>query len=184
MTDHETFVLLAAKQLSEPLSPREEADLAAHLAECPSCRSIATGMRRDNIRLHGELQAATVSPRVRARVLDEANNRRQIDRRLVLGLAAVLLIGLLGVPFLVGGRTEATPPPSARAELPTIDRASPAPSVPEPSPSVASPVVSPSPSEPTVSPSPSGIRGVRCRVVPVRDTPSASRYRRSPVRGG
>ena len=73
MTDHETFVLLAAKQLSEPLSPREEAELAAHLKDCPSCRSIATGMRRDNIRLQAELGAAPVSPRVRARVLDEAS---------------------------------------------------------------------------------------------------------------
>ena len=55
MTDHETFVLLAAKQLSEPLSPREEAELAAHLADCPSCRSMAAGMRRDNDRLQAEL---------------------------------------------------------------------------------------------------------------------------------
>ena len=54
-----------------PLSS-EEADLAAHLAECPRCRSIAAGMRRDNDRLQAELGAATVSPRVRARVLDEA----------------------------------------------------------------------------------------------------------------
>ena len=173
MTDHEAFVLLAAKQLSEQLSPREEADLEAHLADCPSCRAIATGMRRDNIRLHGELGAAAVSPRVRARVLEEANNRRRIDRRLVLGLAAVLLIGLLGIPF-VGGQTEATPPPSAVAELPSLaPTRSPAPSLPEPSPSA-----------PSVSPSPAGSRGVRCRVVPVRDTPSASRYRRNPVRGG
>ena len=62
MTDHETFVLLAAKQLGEPLSPTETTELEAHLTECPSCRSIATGMRRDNIRLQGELGAATVSP--------------------------------------------------------------------------------------------------------------------------
>ncbi len=148
MTDHETFVLLAAKQLSEPLSPREEAELEAHLADCPSCRSIATGMRRDNVGVRVELEAATVSPRVRARVLDEANNRRRIDRRLVLGLAAALLIGLLGIPFLVGGQTEATPPPSMRAELPSIaPTLSPAPSLLE---------RSPSPSAPTVSPSPSG----------------------------
>jgi hypothetical protein len=150
MTDHETFVLLAAKQLNEPLSPSEEADLAAHLMDCPSCRSIATGMRRDNVALGAELRATAVSPRVRARVLDEASGRRRINARLVLGLAAVLLIGLVAVPFLGGGRTEATPPPSAVAELPT---SSPAPSLSEPSPSL---VVSPSPSEPAVSPSPSG----------------------------
>ena len=153
MTDHETFVLLAAKQLSEPLSPSEEADLAAHLTDCPSCRSIATGMRRDNIRLQGELGSSTVSPRVRARVLDEASGRRRIDSRLVLGLVAVLLIGLVAVPFLGGGRTEATPPPSEVAEVPTTaPTLSPAPSSPEPS----SPEPSASPPEPSVSPSPPG----------------------------
>ena len=93
MTDHESFVLLAAKQLSEPLSSAEEDELAAHLAECPRCRSIAAGMRRDNDRLQAELGAAPVSPRVRARVLDETTGRRRIDGRLVLGLAAVLLLG-------------------------------------------------------------------------------------------
>ena len=160
MTDHETFVLLAAKQLSEPLSPREEADLEAHLAECPSCRSIATGMRRDNIRLHGELAAATVSPRVRARVLDEANNRRGIDRRLVLGLAAVLLISLLSVPFLVGGRNEATPPPSTIAALPSVGPTlSPTASLLEPSPFAC---------EPGAVSFAVRIHGVRRRVIPVR----------------
>ena len=162
MTDHETFVLLAAKQLSEPLSPTEEADLETHLAECPSCRSIATGMRRDNIRLHGELAAATVSPRVRARVLDEANNRRGIDRRLVLGLAAVLLISLLGVPFMVGGRNEATPPPSTIAALPSVGPTlSPAASLPEPSPSRVSPEPSPSPSGSTAFVAGSYLYGTR-----------------------
>ena len=144
MTDHETFVLLAARQLSEPLSPDEEAELAAHLADCPSCRSIATGMRRDNIRLQGELGAATVSPRVRARVLDEASGRRRIDSRFVLGLAAVLILGLLAVPFFAGGRTEATPPPSAIAVSTSL------------TPSL-SPAVEPSPSlSPEPPPSPSG----------------------------
>ena len=35
MTDHETFLLLAAKQIGEPLSAGEEADLDGHLASCP-----------------------------------------------------------------------------------------------------------------------------------------------------
>jgi hypothetical protein len=153
MNDHETFLLLAAKQLTEPLTPTEETELAAHLAGCPTCRSIAAGMRHDDVGLRTELQPATVSPQVRTRVLDEANNRRRIDSRLVLGLAAALLIGLLGVPFLVGGRPEATPSPSI-AEVP--DPETPSPSRLEPSPTVASPDPSPSPSEPTASPSPSG----------------------------
>ena len=177
MTDHETFVLLAAKQLSEPLSQREEADLEAHLAECPSCRSIATGMRRDNIRLHGELKAATVSPRVRARVLEEASGRRRIDTRLVLGLAAVLLLGVLTVPFFAGGRTEATPPPSTRAELPSLDPTlSPAPSLPEPSPS--EPIVSPSPPDSGAFVAGSYVYGTR---PPRRDTVAAQFEAGEPV---
>ena len=148
MTDHETFVLLAAKRLSEPLSPSDEAALEAHLADCAECRSIATGMRRDDRRLRGQLEAAAVAPHVRVRVLEEASGRRRLDARLVLGLAAVLLIGLLGVPFLVGARFEPTPPPSAIAEMPTpAPTASPAASLVEPS---------PSPSERAVSPSPTG----------------------------
>ena len=168
MTDHETFVLLAAKQLSEPLSPSEEAALAEHLMDCPSCRSIATGMRRDNIRLQGELGAATVSPRVRARVLDEATGRRRIDSRLVLGLAAVLLLGLVAVPFFGSGRIEATPPPSAIAELPSVSASvSPGPSTAESS----SPSPAPSPL-PSVGPYVAGsyVYGTR---PPRRDTVAA-----------
>jgi hypothetical protein len=171
MTDHETFVLLAARQLSEPLSPGEKADLAAHLKDCPSCRAIATGMRRDNVRLRGQLEAATVSPRVRARVLAEASGRRRFDTRLVLGLAAILLLGLLAVPFFGGGRTEATPSPSTRAELPTVAPTlspthSPTASPLEPSPSRASP----SPSGPRAFVAGSYVYGTR---PPRRDTVAA-----------
>ena len=84
MTDHETFLLLAAKQIGEPLSSEEQADLDAHLASCATCRSIAAGMRRDDIRMRAELGAAKVSPRVRRRVLDEAAGRWRIDPRLIL----------------------------------------------------------------------------------------------------
>ncbi|HEX2469303.1 MAG TPA: zf-HC2 domain-containing protein, partial [Candidatus Limnocylindrales bacterium] len=72
MTDHETFLLLAAKQISERLSSSEEASLTAHLEGCPSCRAMVVAMRRDDILLRGELGAASVSPTVRRRVLDEA----------------------------------------------------------------------------------------------------------------
>jgi hypothetical protein len=152
MTDHEAFVLLAAKQLSEPLSPKEEAELAAHLATCTECRRVVAGLRQDNIGLRAQLGTATVAPRVRTRVLEEAKGRRRTDRRLVLGLAAVLLLGALGASFIVGGQPDATPAPSNLAELPTADPTlSPAPSL-----AVApSPQLSPSPSEPAVSPSPS-----------------------------
>ena len=171
MTDHESFVLLAAKQLSEPLSSVEEDELATHLAECPRCRSIAAGMRRDNNRLQAELGAAPVSPRVRARVLDETTGRRRIDARLLLGLAAVLLLGVVGVPLIVGGRAETTPAPSVMAELPTLRLTpSPFPSSFAPSPSPASPVLSPSPSQPTAFVAGSYVYGTR---PPRRDTVAA-----------
>jgi hypothetical protein len=156
MTDHEAFVLLAAKQLSEPLSPKEEAELAAHLATCTECRHVVAGLRQDDVGLRAQLGTATVAPRVRTRVLEEAKGRRRTDGRLVLGLAAVLLLGALGASFIVGGQPEATPAPSNLAELPTADPTlSPAPSLPEPSPTAATPSPSPSPSEPPVSPPPS-----------------------------
>jgi len=178
MTDHETFVLLAAKQLSEPLSPSEETELAAHLEECPACRSIATGIRRDNTRLQGELGATTVSPLVRARVLEAASGRRRIDSRLVLGLAAVLLLGVVAVPLLGGGRTEATPPPSTVADGPSIAPTltllpatdEPAPASPAPSPSPAAPSLSPTPSEPGPYVAGSYVYGTR---PPRRDTVAA-----------
>ena len=141
MTDHETFVLLAAKRISEALSAEEEAALEAHLAVCPTCRSIAAGMRRDDIRLRAELGAARVSPHVRRRVLDEAAGRRRIDPRLVLGLAAALALGVIAVPLITGGALQS---PSSSVTLPSPAFA------PTPSPS-------PTPStSPTPSPSPSG----------------------------
>ena len=112
MTDHETFVLLAAKRISEALSAEEEAALEAHLAVCPTCRSIAAGMRRDDMRLRAELGVAKVSPRVRRRVLDEAAGRRRIDPRIILGLAAALALGVIAVPLIVGARFEGVPSPS------------------------------------------------------------------------
>ncbi len=152
MTDHETFVLLAAKQISEPLSAQEQADLDGHLASCPTCRSIAAGMRRDDIRMRAELGVATVSPRVRRRVLDEAAGRRRIDPRLVLGLAAALAVAAIGVPLLAGGRLVGdlpppVTPPSAAVTSPSTPPAS-APSPPSPS------VTSPSAVVPAVSPTP------------------------------
>ena len=151
MTDHETYLLLAAKQISEPLTADEEADLATHLAGCPACRAKAAGMRRDELALHAELQEATVAPKVRERVLAEAHGRRGIDPRPILGLAAVLLIGAIAGPLLVGGSANSVPLPSATlhslalapTRTPTV---SPSPSPSTASPSAATPSLSPSPS--------------------------------------
>jgi hypothetical protein len=140
MTDHEAYLLLAAKQISEPLSAAEEAELSGHLATCPACRSIATGMRRDDIRLRAELGVAKVSPRVRRRVLDEAAGRRHLDRRLILALAATLLVAGVGAPLLAGGVRPAPSSPTT-----TLDSIGPSPS-PSYSASDSADVTTPSPS--------------------------------------
>ena len=142
MTDHETFVLLAAKQIGEPLSAGEEDDLEAHLATCPACRSVAAGMRRDDARLRAELGPTKVSPRVRRRVLDEAAGRRHIDPRLILGLAAALAVAAMGVPLLAGGRLVGDPSPAVTSPSAAVTSPSAPPAStrsPSPSPSVVSP---------------------------------------------
>ena len=150
MTDHETYLLLAAKQISEPLTAEEEADLATHLAACPACRSKAAGMRRDELAMHAQLVQATVAPSVRQRVLAEAHGRRGIDPRLILGLAAVLLIGAIAGPLLIGARVESEPLPSAT--LPSLALAPT--HTPDPSPASSRSVAPPSLVIPALSASP------------------------------
>ena len=140
--DHETFLLLAAKQIGDRLTEGEEAELSAHLASCPSCRATAVAMRRDDILLRGELGVASVSPRVRRRVLDEATGVRRGDWRTILALAAALLLAGVGVPLIAGGGRGPTPSPmttvaSQPSIPPSIARVSPT-AAPSPSPSVSS----------------------------------------------
>lgn len=148
MTDHETYVLLAAKQISEPLSADEAAVLEAHLAVCPTCRSTAAGMRRDDIRLRAEVGTAKVSPRVRRRVLDEAAGRRRIAPGIIIGLAAALVLGAVGVPLIAGGRLALVPSPSVTTPSTSV--------APTPSLSPSRSVVSPSAMAPAPSHSPTG----------------------------
>jgi hypothetical protein len=105
-----------------------------------------TAMRRDDILLRGELGVATVSPRVRQRVLDDAAGvRRGGDWRTVLALAAALILAAIGVPFIAGTMNQNAATPSPVAVVPSSS----------PSPS-ASPTGSPSPSpSPSLSTSPS-----------------------------
>ncbi len=111
MTDHERWLVLASRQLNDGLSRDEEAELDAHLATCRSCRELTAGMRRDDILLRGELGDVAVAPRVRQRVLDEAAGKRRVDYRVVLALAATLLLASMTV-LVVGGIPPSVPSPS------------------------------------------------------------------------
>lgn len=181
MTDHETFLLLAAKQISERLTSSEEAALTAHLAGCPSCRAMLVAMRRDDILLRGELGPASVAPRVRIRVLDEAAGTRRFDWRPILGLAAALLVAAVGVPLLAGGppseEPSQVPGPASIAPSPSRAQASPLPSA---SPSLpASPIPASEPPAPSDGPYVTGAY-VYGTGVPRRDT-IAAHFEGTPV---
>jgi hypothetical protein len=154
VNDHERYLLLAAKRLSEPLTREEDAELEAHLASCPSCRAIAAGMRRDDIRLHAALTPVPVAPRVRERVLAEAagSSPRRAAGRFGLLLAAAVGIGVLAVPF-IAGRPSNQAPSAQPSPSPTVS-ASPS-SSPSASPS-ASESIEPPPSGPSAAPLPTG----------------------------
>jgi hypothetical protein len=153
MNDHETYLLLAAKRISEPLTMNEEAELEAHLAACPDCRAFAAGLRRDDIRLRAALVPVAVAPRVRERVLAEVSgSRNRAAGRLILLLAATLGLGIIGWPLVVGGSPDPVPSAAPTPSLATVATPSP------PTPSLAvSATASPSiSSEPTTAvPSPS-----------------------------
>jgi hypothetical protein len=117
MIDHEAFVLLAAKQISEPLTRSEASELEGHLAVCRDCAAIAAEMRRDDIRLHAILRPRPVSPRVRQRVRDEAAGKRRFDSRLILGLAAAVLLTAVGVPLITGSKPPTTAPAPTATEV-------------------------------------------------------------------
>ena len=132
MNDHETYLLLAARRVNERLAPEEEAALEEHLARCPSCRATASGMRRDDIILRAALSPVAVSPRVRERVLEEAaGGRRLAAGRLILPLAAALVIVAISVPLIAG----ALRPPEASGIPSAIATDTPSPSLaPSPTP--------------------------------------------------
>ena len=182
MTDHETFLLLAARQIGERLSTAEEAALAAHLEGCASCRAMVVAMRRDDILLRGELGVADVSPRVRRRVLDEAAGRRSFDWRPIMGLAAALLIAGIGVPFSVGSPSTEVPSmmpaPASIGPSPSVARSSPLISA-SPSPSVSLPTPASAPPAPSDGPYVAGAY-VYGEGVPRRDT-IAAHFEGTPV---
>lgn len=155
MNDHETFLLLAAKRMSEPLTGEEEARLEAHLAACPDCRAIAAGMRRDDLRLRATLTPVPVAPRVRERVLAEAAGSRRSTGRVALLLAAALALGLIAVPFITGGSRQPAASDSPSPSSAVVSSPSPASLAPSPA-SLAPSAPPASPIQPSPAPLPTG----------------------------
>lgn len=153
MNDHETFLLLAAKRLDQALTSEEETLLEAHLASCPSCRAIAAGMRRDDLRLRASLTPVPVPRRVRDRVLAEASGRRVVGLRTALLLAAALALGLIGAPLIAGGLREL---PAASEPSASIAVVSPTPST-SPSTSIAPSISGSGQLPPSLEPSPAPV---------------------------
>ena len=128
MTDHERVQILAGREIHDGLAVDEADELQLHLASCRSCRLFAAGIRRDEARLRAELVEAVVAPRVRRNVLDAAGGRRRTNLRLAAAVTAVLVIGIVGIPVLIG-RINPGPgssPSPILVSSPTAQTASPA----------------------------------------------------------
>ena len=119
MIDHERFLVLASRELSEHLTEQEHGDLAAHLASCPDCRITVAALRRDDGLLKAMLAVAPIAPRVRRVVLDAAASRQRRDPRLALTFAAVLVVALAAIPLFAGGFGPAPPPSPVPTGSPT-----------------------------------------------------------------
>lgn len=98
----ERYLDLISARLDGELAQQEEAQLNAHLCECPACRAIAEGLAG----LHtafahtGEVDApAELSAGVMARIKEEKQRTRRRFARQLTGLAAclVLCVGVLRV---------------------------------------------------------------------------------------
>ena len=102
MIDHDRFRMLAADALDAELSMAADANLDAHLATCPACRSFAAALARD---LHGlrELSPTPVSPRVRAVVLDAARGRERRTAWPLLAAAALLVLAAAAGAIVASG---------------------------------------------------------------------------------
>jgi hypothetical protein len=128
MTDHETFLTLASRQLHEDLSPAEDAALREHLAACRACRSLVAEMRSDDARLRTLLVVDDpVASGVRRRVLEEAAGQGRLDPRLALAIAATLVLATLALAATFAGAsgpavTPASTPTLSIAPSPTATR--------------------------------------------------------------
>ena len=110
MSDHERFLLLAAKRLGEQLTGDEQRALDTHLASCPSCATFASGMQGDDILLQTALEPVVVPSWMRQAVLAEAAppRLRPAAGRIIFALAAAVGAGLL-LSSWIGRSSEEVP---------------------------------------------------------------------------
>jgi hypothetical protein len=138
MSEHATFLRLAATAVDFPLDPTEGRALAQHLDGCDRCRRTAESLRADATALRS-LPARSPSPHVAAAIARAARGETRSGRPplLILGLGFLLLLGVAGA--IVGG--------TALRQLLVDRQARPAvvPSAP-PSAAVVLPLASPQPS--------------------------------------
>jgi hypothetical protein len=104
MIDHARTEALIASSIDYALPADAQAELADHLATCPSCRSLNAGYRSDAAGLRS---IAHVEPPARVRSALKAAATRPIRRTIepwkLLIAAALLLAALLGVATAIGG---------------------------------------------------------------------------------
>lgn len=101
MTCEQCLDLISAR-LDGELTVQEEAQLTAHLQECPACRAIAEDLKQLHAKLVavGEVKApAELSQTVMAQITKEKNQKRRRFIRQLGGLAACLMlcVGILRV---------------------------------------------------------------------------------------
>lgn len=111
---HYRTLELAAIRIDVDLTALETSELEAHLAVCPACARTAAAMQTDAFALGKPLDSLPSRRVDDAIAADIAGGRRQSQRYLVLGLAALLMLALFGA-MAVGAYFQ-----RSREDLPTI----------------------------------------------------------------
>ena len=102
MIEHDSFLFLAAKDLSTALGPAEVGELETHLAGCAACQANAAGFQRDHQALVRSLSEVPVPPQVRAAVVRAAAGHQRSSGLTLLVAAALLIVGLLALVAFAG----------------------------------------------------------------------------------
>jgi hypothetical protein len=132
MMAHRSAIDLAASAVDFELTPDERRRLDDHLRDCPSCRAVASDLRRDAAAL-----ASLPDVRPPAWVRGVIGDRREPRRAVLLVAAAAALLATVGLALAVGSNLRDPRPliessqPSRSTQIPASDRPStgPTPSV-------------------------------------------------------